>query len=132
MKPKFTHYTCSLCGAEYGPEEVTYTCPKDGGNLNVILDYEAIKAQWSPEKFTELPEASLWRYLNLILWMTQAVWGLPCVARVGHRFTSPHAWLKNWAWHSFGSKTKAPTPPHPSKTGPVPSSSPRARRSGRK
>ena len=66
MKPKFTHYTCSLCGAEYGPEEVTYTCPKDGGNLNVILDYEAIKAQWSPEKFTELPEASLWRYLNLI------------------------------------------------------------------
>jgi threonine synthase len=66
MTHKFSHYTCSLCGAEYGPEEVTYTCPKDGGNLDVILDYEAIKARFSPEKFMDLPEASLWRYLNLL------------------------------------------------------------------
>ena len=66
MTPKFSHYQCSLCGAEYGPDEVTYTCPKDGGNLNVILDYEALKAKFSPDKFTDLPEASLWRYLNLL------------------------------------------------------------------
>ena len=45
---------------------MTYTCPKDGGNLNVILDYEALKAKFSPDKFTDLPEASLWRYLNLL------------------------------------------------------------------
>ena len=44
MKQKFSHYTCSLCGAEYDPEDVTYTCPIDGGNLNVILDYDAINA----------------------------------------------------------------------------------------
>ncbi len=66
MRPKFNHYTCSLCGAEYGPDEVTYTCPKDSGNLNVILDYEVIRAKWSPDKFTDLPEASLWRYVNLL------------------------------------------------------------------
>ena len=66
MKQKFSHFTCSLCGAEYGPEDVTYTCPKDGGNLNVILDYEDLKARFRPDKFMDLPEASLWRYLNLL------------------------------------------------------------------
>ena len=57
MTPKFSHYQCSLCGAEYAPDEVTYTCPKDGGNLNVILDYESLKAKFSPDKFMDLPEA---------------------------------------------------------------------------
>ncbi|MCB2214057.1 threonine synthase [bacterium] len=66
MTQKFSHFTCSLCGAEYGPEDVTYTCPKDGGNLNVILDYDALKAKYTPDKFMDLPEASLWRYLNLL------------------------------------------------------------------
>jgi threonine synthase len=66
MTQKFSHYTCSICGADYAPGEVTYTCPKDGGNLNVILDYEALKGQFSPQKFMTLPEASLWRYINLL------------------------------------------------------------------
>jgi len=39
----FTGYTCSLCGAEYGPDEVEYVCPKDGGNLNVVLDFHTIQ-----------------------------------------------------------------------------------------
>jgi threonine synthase len=66
MNQKFSHYTCSICGTDYRTEEVTYTCPKDGGNLNVILDYEALKKQFSPDKFMGLPEASLWRYINLL------------------------------------------------------------------
>lgn len=66
MTLKFSHYTCSLCGTDYDPDEVTYTCPKDGGNLNVILDYDALKTQFTPDKFMTLPEASLWRYLNLL------------------------------------------------------------------
>ncbi len=32
---EFIGYRCSLCGTEYLPEQVTYTCPKDGGNLDV-------------------------------------------------------------------------------------------------
>ena len=39
---KFLGYRCSLCGQEYGPQEITYTCPKDGGNLDVVLDVQAI------------------------------------------------------------------------------------------
>jgi len=73
MKHYFSHFTCSLCGTTYGAEEVTYTCPKDGGNLDVILDYEELKTTLNPDKFWEastkgmkLPEASLWRYLNLL------------------------------------------------------------------
>ncbi len=73
MKHYFSHFTCSLCGTTYGPEEVTYTCPKDGGNLDVILNYEELKTTLNPDKFWEastkgmkLPEASLWRYLNLL------------------------------------------------------------------
>ncbi len=66
MKEKFSHYQCSFCNTEFAPGEVTYTCPSDGGNLSVILDYEAIKAQYSPDKFMDLPEASLWRYLHLL------------------------------------------------------------------
>jgi threonine synthase len=66
MKSRFSHSTCSICGSEYEPEEVTYTCPKDGGNLNIILDSEAIKKKYSPQKFFDIPEASLWRYLSLL------------------------------------------------------------------
>lgn len=42
---KFLGYCCSICQTEYGPVEVTYTCPKDGGNLDVVLDYESIRKQ---------------------------------------------------------------------------------------
>ncbi len=66
MKNKFSHFSCSICGAEYGPDEVTYTCPKDGGNLDIILDYQTLKADYTPEDFMDLPEASLWRYHNLL------------------------------------------------------------------
>ena len=66
MKHKFSHFTCSTCGAAYEPDEVTYTCPKDGGNLNIILDESSIKKRYTPDMFTALPEASLWRYLNLL------------------------------------------------------------------
>jgi len=73
MKHFFSHFTCSLCGTTYEPEEVTYTCPKDGGNLDVILNYEELRTTLNRDKFWEastkgmkLPEASLWRYLNLL------------------------------------------------------------------
>ncbi|MDY6847141.1 MAG: threonine synthase [Chloroflexota bacterium] len=66
MKHKFSHYECSICGADYSPDAVTYTCPKDGGNLNVILDYKMLKQNFTPDKFMDIPEASLWRYINLL------------------------------------------------------------------
>jgi len=63
---KFTGYRCSLCGTEYLPGQVTYTCPKDGGNLDVIPDYETIKKKFHPEDITSRTESSLWRYLPLL------------------------------------------------------------------
>lgn len=66
MAEKFAGYKCSLCGKEYGPTEVTYTCPVDGGNLDVILDYTAIRRESSPHQIQSTPESSLWRYLPLL------------------------------------------------------------------
>ena len=62
----FVGYRCSICGREYGPKEVTYTCPRDGGNLDVILDYRAIHGQYRPEDIFSRRETSIWRYLPLL------------------------------------------------------------------
>ena len=64
--PKFISYSCSVCASTYNPLEVTYTCPKDGGNLDVLLDYEAIKKSISPENITASRDYSIWRYLPLL------------------------------------------------------------------
>jgi threonine synthase len=105
MKPKFSHYTCSLCGAEYGPEDVTYTCPKDGGNLDVVLNYDEIKAKFSPDKFMTIPEASLWRYLNLLPVEDPGGLGTPLrragwtpvykSARLADQLGLQHLWIKD-------------------------------------
>jgi threonine synthase len=63
---KFVGYRCSLCNAEYLPGQVTYTCPQDGGNLDVVLDYDAIRQKFQPEDLSARAEESLWRYLPLI------------------------------------------------------------------
>lgn len=63
---KFVGYRCSLCGEEYSPSEVTYTCPKDGGNLDVLLDYDAIKNKYQPEDLLSRTDPSLWRFLPLL------------------------------------------------------------------
>ena len=63
---KFVGYVCSLCRTEYAPGEVTYTCPKDGGNLDVVLDYDSIKNKYQPEDILSRADSSLWRYLPLL------------------------------------------------------------------
>ena len=62
---KFVGYRCSLCSEEYSPSEVTYTCPKDGGNLDVVLDYDAIKNKYRPEDLLSRTDPSLWRFLGI-------------------------------------------------------------------
>ncbi|MBI3160309.1 MAG: threonine synthase [Chloroflexi bacterium] len=63
---KFKGYECSVCGKAYAPDEVTYTCPADGGNLDVILDYGAISQTSRPPDFQTSPDFSMWRYLPLL------------------------------------------------------------------
>jgi threonine synthase len=62
----FSGFRCSLCGRDYGVNEVQYTCPKDGGNLDVILDYVAIRQNYAIEDILSSSEQSLWRYLPLL------------------------------------------------------------------
>ena len=63
---KFIGYHCSICGATYSPNEVLYTCPLDGGNLDVVLDYNKISKLIRPEKLYASQEFSLWRYLPIL------------------------------------------------------------------
>ncbi len=59
---------CLLCGAEYNPEEVKYTCPKcgDEGILEIIYDYKEIKKHFTKESLTDSRDYSMWRYLPLL------------------------------------------------------------------
>jgi len=62
----FLGYRCSLCNTEYDPDSVTYTCPKDGGNLDVVLDYDAIQEKYQMNDIISRSDSSLWRYLPLL------------------------------------------------------------------
>lgn len=59
---------CTLCGAEYGPEEVEYVCPKHGddGILDVVYDYELIAQRLAPRALEGDAAHSIWRYLPLL------------------------------------------------------------------
>lgn len=63
---EFRGYRCSICWKEYLPVQSMYTCPKDGGNLDVILDYDHIRQKYKIEDITSVSEPSLWRYLPLL------------------------------------------------------------------
>lgn len=101
----FAGYKCSLCGTEYLPGQVTYLCPKDGGNLDVILDYEVIRKKYQPEDVTSRKEPSLWKYLPLLpvgepegdSTPLHAAGGTPVFAlpRLAKKLHLKHLWLKD-------------------------------------
>jgi len=59
-------YRCSTCNRDCAPDEATYTCPADGGNLDVVLDWTAIGRQTRPADIARSTEDSVWRYLPLL------------------------------------------------------------------
>lgn len=63
---QYIGYKCSICGEEYLPASVMYTCTKCGGNLDVVLDYETIRSKYQVEDITSRTDFSLWRYLPLL------------------------------------------------------------------
>ncbi len=73
----FQGYRCSLCGAEFSPQDWLYTCPHDGGNLDIVLDYSTIRQQVSPRHIAAQADASLWRYLPLLPVNDPDGWGTP-------------------------------------------------------
>jgi threonine synthase len=58
---------CTICGAEYGVDEVDYVCPKHGddGIVDVVYDYDAIGRTLSPDQLVN-QSTNIWRYLPLL------------------------------------------------------------------
>ena len=63
---QFKGYSCSLCKTEFDPVSILYVCPKCGGNLDVILDYEKINNKFHKDDLIVRSEDSLWKYLPLL------------------------------------------------------------------
>lgn len=63
---KFLGYRCSICSVEYPFTQELYTCPKDGGNLDVIIDTATIRRKYEIADIISRKEESLWRYLPLL------------------------------------------------------------------
>lgn len=102
---KFSGYRCSLCASQYSPGEVIYTCPRDGGNLDVLLDYSAIQSEVRVEEIFSSTEFSLWRYLSLLPVSDPGGYGTPlrvagwtpvfALTRLAERLGLRHLWLKD-------------------------------------
>lgn len=60
-----TGLRCVICGDEYAPGEVDYICPKHGddGNLDVLYDYDALRASFDLSSETR---HDMWRYRALL------------------------------------------------------------------
>lgn len=63
-----TALVCSICGQSYAPDSVTYHCPACGlvGTLDVIFDYDHLRATVDRDRLAADREASLWRYKPLL------------------------------------------------------------------
>ena len=94
-------YRCSLCAGEYEPADVFYTCPRDGGNVEAVLDLEPLRKRGP--RFGREP--SLWRYLPLLPLADPGAEGtsfrspgwtpLYCLPRLGERLGLQNFWLKD-------------------------------------
>jgi threonine synthase len=102
---KFLGYRCSLCDHEYPPGQVIYTCTC-GGNLDVVLDFEAIKKKYQPDDFLSRDDTGLWRYLPLVpvsfpkgaeQTPLSLAGGTPVISlpRLAKNFELEHLWLKD-------------------------------------
>ena len=64
--PSFT-YQCPRCHRVYPGEEMHYTCPHDGSNLDIVLDYATLRTRLRAEDVLgPTSEPSQWRYLPLL------------------------------------------------------------------
>ncbi len=61
-------FKCSLCGAEFAPDRLTYVCPHHGdeGNLDIVYDYARLAKSFSRAELAANRDPSIWRYLPLL------------------------------------------------------------------
>lgn len=61
-----SHLVCTDCNKSFEQEEVLYTCPHCGGNLDTQIDFDLNDLNLQPEKIHTSPENSIWRYQALL------------------------------------------------------------------
>ncbi len=96
---------CLLCGTEYEPGEVKYTCPKCGndGILEVIYDYKAIAKELNKNTLKNNKNYTMWRYLPLLPIDNQNAIGplkvgwtpLYTAERIRKNLDMPNLWIKD-------------------------------------
>ena len=96
---------CTICGAEYQPNEVDYVCPHHGneGILDVQYDYDAITREINPETLRHNPDRTIWRYKALLPVEADSpvpplsVGGTPLYAapRLASALGLKHLWVKD-------------------------------------
>jgi threonine synthase len=57
---------CQRCDTLYAIDAVTYTCPIDGGNLDVVYDHTRMRRDLDPSVITSNPDRSIWHYQPLL------------------------------------------------------------------
>ena len=65
LNPHLLGFRCTTCDATIAPEDVQYTCPRDGGNLDAVYDYAAISRNVNPLDIATDPDRSTWHYAPL-------------------------------------------------------------------
>ncbi len=96
---------CSYCRREFSPDQVTYTCPHDGHNLDVVLDYDTLRRTLHPARIWQAGEPSIWRYLPLLPVADPGGHGTPlrrvgftpleAAPRLREALGFPHLWVKD-------------------------------------
>lgn len=66
LNPHLLGFRCTTCDATVAPQDVQYTCPHDGGNLDAIYDYAAISRHVNPYDIAADPDRSAWHYAPLL------------------------------------------------------------------
>jgi threonine synthase len=59
-------FKCFDCARESRPAEVEYVCPRCGGNLDVMYDYDRVKARLNRETLSADRNFTMWRYRALL------------------------------------------------------------------
>jgi threonine synthase len=66
--PFVSHFQCTICGTQYEPDGVTYTCPTCGlaGTLDIVYDYRKLRKTITSKQLTKKAPQTMWRYGPLL------------------------------------------------------------------
>ncbi|MBX3081631.1 MAG: threonine synthase [Anaerolineae bacterium] len=66
--PFVSHFQCTICGAQYEPDAVTYTCPVCGpaGTLDIVYNYRKLHKTLTAKQLTKKTPPTMWRYGPLL------------------------------------------------------------------